>query len=66
MKDLNDLEHAFMIIASSLSSFESELKEANFEEEDVKLLAFQTINNLQNTYKDIEHNINRLFKYKNL
>ena len=66
MKDLNDLEHAFLIFASSLGSFESELKEANFKDDDVKLLAFQTINNLQNTYKDIEHNINRLFKYKNL
>ena len=32
MKDLNDLEHAFLIFASSLSSFESELKEAKFEE----------------------------------
>ena len=66
MKDLNDLEHAFLIFASSLTSFESELKEANFKEEDVKLLAFQTINSLQNTYTDIENNINRLFKYKNL
>ena len=66
MKDLNDLEHAFLIFASSLTSFESELKEANFKEDDVKLLAFQTINSLQNTYNDIEHNINRLFKYKNL
>ncbi len=66
MKDLNDLEHAFLIFASSLSSFESELKEANFKEEDIKLLAFQTINSLKNTYTDIENNINRLFKYKNL
>tara|TARA_B100001063_G_C16368872_1_gene359727 strand:- start:207 stop:407 length:201 start_codon:yes stop_codon:yes gene_type:complete len=66
MKDLNDLEHAFLIFASSLTSFESELKEANFKEEDVKLLAFQTINSLKNTYTDIENNIKRLFKYKNL
>ena len=66
MKDLNDLEHAFLIFASSLSSFESELKEANFKEDDIKLLAFQTINSLKNTSTDIENNINRLFKYKNL
>ena len=66
MKDLNDLEHAFLIFASSLTSFESELKEANFKEDDVKLLAFQTINSLKNTYTDIENNINRLFKYINL
>ena len=66
MKDLNDLEHAFLIFASSLSSFESELKDAKFKEDDVKLLAFKTANRLRNTYTDIENNINRLFKYKNL
>ena len=37
MKDLNDLEHAFLIFASSLSSFESELKKLNLKK---KMLSY--------------------------
>jgi|TARA_R100001460_G_scaffold23723_3_gene47697 hypothetical protein len=66
MKDLNDLEDAFLIFASSLSSFEAYLKEANFKEDDVKLLAFQSNNILQNAFNKIEKDISRLYKIKNL
>ena len=66
MKELNDLEHYFLIFASSLSTFESQLKEVNFKQDDLKLLAFQTINKLKDTYEAIDKDINSLRDLKNL
>ena len=66
MKELNKLENDFLIFASSLSTFESQLKKGNFKQEDLKLLAFQTINKLKDTFNTIDDNINSVRSLKNL
>lgn len=66
MRELDKLENDFLIFASSLSTFESQLKLRNFKQDDLKLLAFQTINKLKDTYKAIDENINSVRDLKNL
>ncbi len=66
MKELDELEDAFLIFASSLSNFETHLIEGEFKQQDVKLLAFQTVNKLQRLYNEIDGDIKRLYKIKNL
>jgi len=66
MRELDKLENDFLIFASSLSTFENQLKIRNFKQEDLKLLAFQTINKLKDTYHAIDENINSVRDLKNL
>lgn len=66
MRELDKLENDFLIFASSLSTFENQLKLRNFKQDDLKLLAFQTINKLKDTYKAIDENINSVRDLKNL
>jgi len=66
MRELDKLENDFLIFASSLSTFENQLKIRNFKQEDLKLLAFQTINKLKDTFQSIDENINSVRDLKNL
>ncbi len=66
MRELDKLENDFLIFASSLSTFENQLKLRNFKQDDLKLLAFQTINKLKDTYQAIDENINSVRDLKNL
>jgi len=66
MRELDKLENDFLIFASSLSTFESQLKLRNFKQDDLKLLAFQTINKLKDTFQSIDKNINSVRDLKNL
>lgn len=66
MRELDKLENDFLIFASSLSTFENQLKIRNFKQDDLKLLAFQTINKLKDTYQSIDENINSVRDLKNL
>ena len=66
MRELDKLENDFLIFASSLSTFENQLKIRNFKQDDLKLLAFQTINKLKDTYHAIDENINSVRDLKNL
>ena len=66
MRELDKLENDFLIFASSLSTFESQLKLRNFKQDDLKLLAFQTINKLKDTFQSIDENINSVRDLKNL
>ena len=66
MKELNDLENKFLLFIESLSNFESQLKESDYQEPDVKLLAFQTINKLKDLNYNISNEIKRVYLLKNL
>jgi len=66
MRELDKLENDFLIFASSLSTFENQLKIRNFKQDDLKLLAFQTINKLKDTFQSIDENINSVRDLKNL
>ena len=66
MKELNDLENKFLIFISSLTNFESQLKESEYKEADVQLLAFQTINKLKDLNINITNEIKRAYLLKNL
>ena len=66
MRELDKLENDFLIFASSLSTFENQLKLRNFKQDDLKLLAFQTINKLKDTYQAIDKNIDSVRALKNL
>ena len=66
MRELDKLENDFLIFASSLSTFENQLKLRNFKQDDLKLLAFQTINKLKDTFQSIDENINSVRDLKNL
>tara|TARA_R100000278_G_scaffold111964_1_gene89648 strand:+ start:221 stop:421 length:201 start_codon:yes stop_codon:yes gene_type:complete len=66
MKELNDLENKFLIFISSLTNFESQLKESDYKEADVQLLAFQTINKLKDLNINITNEIKRAYLLKNL
>ena len=66
MRELDKLENDFLIFASSLSTFENQLKIRNFKQDDLKLLAFQTINKLKDTFQSIDENINNVRDLKNL
>ena len=66
MRELDKLENDFLIFASSLSTFENQLKLRNFKQDDLKLLAFQTINKLKDTYETIDITINSVRDLKNL
>ena len=65
MKDLNKFEEMFMLFASSLAHFGSEIEEANFKNE-VGLISWQTARKLEELYKEVEDDINRVREYSKI
>jgi len=62
MRDLDKFEEMFMIFASSLGQFGSQIKEANFKNE-VGLISFSTARKLEELYKEVEEDIRRARAY---
>ena len=62
MRDLDKFEEMFMIFASSLGQFGSEIEEANFKNE-VGLISFSTARKLEELYKEVEEDIRRARAY---
>ena len=65
MKDLDKFEEMFMVFASSLAQFGSEIEEANFKKE-VGLISFSTARKLQDLYKEIEEDIETARAFSNI
>jgi hypothetical protein len=65
MKDLEKFEEMFMIFASSLAQFGSEIEEAKFKNE-VALISFSTSRKLEELYKEVEDDIKRLRMYEKM
>jgi len=66
MKELDEIEEAYMIFENALINFKNHLKDGGFKEDDIKLLAFQTSNKLTKLNNNITEDINTLYKIKNL
>ena len=64
MKDLHKFEEMFMIFASSLAQFGSEIDQAKFKDE-VGMVSWSTSNKLD-LYIEIEAEINRLKDYQKI
>lgn len=64
MKDLNEYETMFMIFASSLAQFGSDIEEANFTGE-VGFISDRASRMLQQLYIDIIKDIEEARKYRN-
>ena len=58
MKDLDKFEEMFMVFASSLGQFGSQIEEANFKNE-VGLISFSTARKLEELYNEVEEDIRR-------
>ncbi len=65
MKDLRKFEEMFMIFASSLAQFGSEIDQARFKDE-VGMVSWSTSNKLKDLYTEIEAEINRLKEYQKI
>lgn len=65
MKDLHKFEEMFMIFASSLAQFGSEIDQAKFKDE-VGMVSWSTSNKLKDLYIEIEAEINRLKDYQKI
>jgi|TARA_R110002020_G_scaffold159591_2_gene343529 hypothetical protein len=65
MKDLHKFEEMFMIFASSLAQFGSEIDQARFKDE-VGMVSWSTSNKLKDLYTEIEAEINRLKEYQKI
>jgi|TARA_R100000084_G_scaffold109349_1_gene75874 hypothetical protein len=65
MKDLHKFEEMFMIFASSLDQFGSEIEQARFKDE-VGMVSWSTSNKLKDLYTEIEAEINRLKEYQKI
>ena len=65
MKDLHKFEEMFMIFASSLAQFGSEIDQARFKDE-VGMVSWSTSNKLKDLYTEIEAEINRLKDYQKI
>jgi hypothetical protein len=63
MKDLNEYETMFMIFASSLAQFGSDIEEANFSGE-VGFISSKTAGKLQKLYLDVIKDIEEVREYK--
>ena len=65
MKDLDRFEEMFMVFASSLGQFGSEIEEANFKNE-VGLISFSTARKLEELYNEVEEDIRRARAFDNM
>jgi hypothetical protein len=65
MKDLDRFEEMFMIFASSLGQFGSQIEQANFKNE-VGLISFSTSRKLEELYNEIEEDIERVRAFNNM
>tara|TARA_R110001592_G_C12756327_1_gene712466 strand:- start:152 stop:352 length:201 start_codon:yes stop_codon:yes gene_type:complete len=65
MKELQKFEEMFMIFASSLSQFGSEIEQANFKHE-IGMISYQTSRKLQDLYSEIENDLERLKEYQKI
>ena len=65
MRDLHKFEEMFMIFASSLAQFGSEIDQAKFKDE-VGMVSWSTSNKLKDLYIEIEAEINRLKDYQKI
>jgi hypothetical protein len=65
MKDLDKFEEMFMVFASSLGQFGSEIEEANFKNE-VGLISFSTARKLEELYNEVEEDIRRARAFDNM
>ncbi len=66
MSELDTFNKNFLIFANAISNFENQLKKADYKQEDIKLLVFQTKNKLKNLYQDISNEIDIIEQIKNL
>ena len=65
MRDLDKFEEMFMVFASSLGQFGSEIEEANFKNE-VGLISFSTARKLEELYNEVEKDIERARAFSNI
>jgi len=65
MRDLDKFEEMFMVFASSLAHFGSEIEEANFKNE-VGLISFSTARKLEELYNEVEKDIERARAFSNI
>ena len=65
MKELDDFEKAFFEFDQNMYNFSSYINGAKYQDEDVKLLVFQTCNKLQDLYIDVYEELKRLKQLKN-
>lgn len=65
MNELDKFEEMFMVFASSLGQFGSQIEEANFKNE-VGLISFSTARKLEELYKEVEDDIKRARAYSKI
>lgn len=65
MNELDKFEEMFMVFASSLGRFGSQIEEANFKNE-VGLISFSTARKLEELYKEVEDDIKRARAYSKI
>ena len=65
MKDLDRFEEMFMIFASSLGQFGSQIEQANFKNE-VGLISFTTSRKLKDLYNEIEEDIKKVREFNKI
>ena len=65
MNELDKFEEMFMVFASSLGQFGSQIEEANFKNE-VWLISFSTARKLEELYKEVEDDIKRARAYSKI
>jgi len=63
MKELHKFEEMFMVFASSLAEFGSQIEEAEFKNE-VGLVSYQTSRKLKDLYQEVEEDLERLKEYQ--
>ena len=64
-EQLDKFEEMFMVFASSLGQFGSEIEEANFKNE-VGLISFSTARKLEELYNEVEEDIRRARAFDNM
>jgi hypothetical protein len=65
MKDLDKFEEMFMVFASSLAQFGSEIEDSKFKNE-VGLISFSTARKLEELYNEVEEDIKRARAFDNM
>ena len=65
MKDLDRFEEMFMVFASSLGQFGSQIEQANFKNE-VGLISFTTSRKLKELYNEIEEDIKKVREFNKI
>ena len=65
MRDLDKFEEMFMVFASSLAQFGSEIEDSKFKNE-VGLISFSTSRKLEELYKEIEEDIRKCRAYSKI